>query len=125
MDDFSGLHLNLGKLSRLSKAQTRSISPENPTGEKGKASMATQGTGTECARDLGAGWKISPSLRMPPHQTLTLADIQGSGAIQQIWMTMPAVNRPVPDRLSTLNASIDRDLAARVQTADCVAQEAP
>ncbi len=88
MKGFNGLHLNLGNLSLLSDAVTRSISPENRTGEKGKAGMATTGTGADAARDLGQGWKISPSLRMPPHSTLVLADITGSGAIQQIWMTI-------------------------------------
>jgi hypothetical protein len=88
MKGFTGLHLNLGNLSLLSGAQTRSISPENLTGEKGKGGMATEGTGAEAARDLGRGWKFSPSLRMPPRQTLTLADIEGSGAIQSIWMTV-------------------------------------
>lgn len=38
---FNGLNLSLGNLSRLSNAQTRSISPENFTGEKGKGGMAT------------------------------------------------------------------------------------
>jgi len=77
----------LGNLSRLSNAQTRSISPENFTGDKGKAGMATEGTGMHCARDLGQGWKISPSVRIQPGQTFTLADIDGPGALQQIWMT--------------------------------------
>ena len=45
MAEFSGLGLHLGNLSRLSKAETRSISPENFTGEKGKGGMATDGTG--------------------------------------------------------------------------------
>ena len=34
---YNGLDLNMGNLSRLSHAKTRSISPENLTGEKGKA----------------------------------------------------------------------------------------
>ncbi|MCA9434010.1 MAG: hypothetical protein KC940_26040, partial [Candidatus Omnitrophica bacterium] len=59
---FNGLNMNLGNLSRLSDAKSRSISPENLTGEKGKGGMATEGTGKECARDLGRGWKISPWL---------------------------------------------------------------
>src|SRR5260370_353916 len=58
--------LGMGGLSRLSKARTRSISPENFTGEKGKGGMATEGTGATDARDLGRGWKISPSLQIPP-----------------------------------------------------------
>ncbi len=41
---FNGLNLNLGNLSLLSDAVTRSISPENRTGEKGKAGMATTGS---------------------------------------------------------------------------------
>jgi len=87
MATFNGLGLHLGNLSRLSSAKTRSISPENFTGEKGKAGMATEGTGANAARDLGVGWKISPCIRIQPGECRVLADIQGAGAIQQIWMT--------------------------------------
>jgi len=87
MAQFNGLGMNMGNLARLSKAQTRSISPENFSGEKAKGGMATEGTGAQCARDLGQGWKISPSVRIQPGETFELADIQGPGAIQQIWMT--------------------------------------
>lgn len=87
MSAFNGLGMNLGNLSRLSSAKTRSISPENFTGEKGKGGMATEGTGARCARDLGQGWKISPSVVIKAGETFTLADIDGPGAIQQIWMT--------------------------------------
>jgi hypothetical protein len=83
----SGLNMSLGNLYRLADAESRSISPENFTGEKGKAGMATEGTGKGCARDLGRGWKISPSIPLKPKSTRTLAEITGSGAIQQIWMT--------------------------------------
>jgi hypothetical protein len=87
MGDFNGLGLHLGNLSRLSDAQTRSISAENVAGEKGKGGMATEGTGAACARDLGRGWKISPSIMIEPGQTATLADIEGPGAIQSMWIT--------------------------------------
>jgi hypothetical protein len=87
MSSFNGLGMNLGNLARLSNAQSRSISPENFTGEKGKGGMATTGTGADCARDLGQGWKLSPSVAIHPGETFTLADIEGQGAIQQIWMT--------------------------------------
>ena len=86
-EDFNGLDLTLGNLSRLSKAQSRSISPESFTGEKGQAGMATNGTGKSCARELGQGWKISPSVGIKAGTTFTLGDIKGPGAIQQIWMT--------------------------------------
>ena len=84
---FDGLAVNLGNLHLLSDAQTRSISPENFAGEKGKGGMAVEGTGAKCARDLGRGWKISPSVRVEAGQTLEVADIAGPGAIQHIWMT--------------------------------------
>jgi len=84
---YNGLNLGLGNLSRLSKAKSRSISPENLTGEKGKGGMATEGTGKKAARELGQGWKISPSVKMKANELFTLADIRGSGAIQHIWMT--------------------------------------
>ncbi len=86
-DDFNGLYMNLGNLARLSKAKTRSISAENFTGEKGKGGMATEGTGAKAARELGQGWKVSPSIRIEGGETVTLAEIDGPGAIQQIWMT--------------------------------------
>jgi len=84
---FNGLHMSLGNLSKLSDAKTRSISAENFTGEKGKAGMATDGTGKNAARDLGQGWKVSPSVRLKAKSTFILADITGPGAIQHIWMT--------------------------------------
>jgi hypothetical protein len=84
---FNGLGLHLGNLSRLSKAKSRSISPENFTGEKGKGGMAVDGPAAACARDLGRGWKISPSIRIAAGETRVLADIARAGAIQQIWMT--------------------------------------
>ena len=85
MDTFNGLGMSLGNLARLSDAQTRSISAENPTGAKGQGGRATEGTGARAARDLGPGWKISPSVSVAPGETLTLADINGSGAIQSLW----------------------------------------
>ena len=42
-EPFNGLDLTLGNLARVSKAKTRSISPENFNGEKGKAGMSTNG----------------------------------------------------------------------------------
>ena len=84
---FDGLFLNLANLMRLSHAQTRSVSPENFTGEKGKAGMSTDGPALNAARDLGQGWKISPYVKIKPKETFVLADIQGMGAIQHLWMT--------------------------------------
>ena len=88
MTTFNGLNMHLGNLSLLSNAQTRSISAENFTGEKGKGGMATEGTGAGPARDLGQTWKVSPSIHVQPLETVTLAEIDGPGAIQQIWLTV-------------------------------------
>ena len=49
--------------------------------------MATDGTGANCARDLGLGWKISPSVKIAAGELFELGHIEGPGAIQQIWMT--------------------------------------
>lgn len=92
---FSGIDNQLGSLYRLSDAQTRSISPENFTGEKGKGGMAdpankdqkNMANAHHAARDLGTGWKVNPYIRIQPGETVTLAEIDGSGAIQHIWMT--------------------------------------
>ncbi len=87
MAKFNGLGMNMGTLSLLSDAKSRSISPENFTGEKGKGGMATTGTGENCARDLGQGWKVSPSIKIAAGETREIADIDGPGAIQHIWCT--------------------------------------
>jgi hypothetical protein len=84
---FNGLETGLHNLHRLSNAETRSISPENFTGAKGRGGMATEGTGKNAARNLGQGWKVSPSVRIKGGETFTIAEIDGSGAIQHIWMT--------------------------------------
>ena len=86
-DSFNGLGVGLDNLFRLSKAKTRSISAENPTGEKGKGGMAKEGVASNNARDLGQGWKVNPYVVIDPGKTYTLADITGSGAIQHIWLT--------------------------------------
>ena len=78
----------MGALSLLSRAQSRSISPENFNGEKGKGGMATEGSAAKSgARELGQGWKVSPCIIIAAGKTFTLADIEGPGQIQQIWMT--------------------------------------
>ncbi|MDU1845855.1 MAG: glycoside hydrolase family 172 protein [Niallia nealsonii] len=84
---FNGFGMGLGQLSRLSHAKTRSISPENFNGDKGKAGAATDGTGAACARDLGQGWKVSPSVLINKQSTFTMAEIQETGVIQHIWLT--------------------------------------
>src|SRR5690606_9953791 len=87
MDMFNGLGLHLGNLSRLSNAQTRSISAENFTGGKGQGGRATEGFSTNASRELGPGWKVSPAIGVAPGECRELANIEGPGAIQQMWFT--------------------------------------
>ncbi len=94
--------MSLGSLPILSRAKTRSVSPENVYGEKGKGGMAdltvepqeeVARIGQEwigpydCARDLGQGWKVRPLIKVQPRTTTTLMDVEGPGVIQQIWLT--------------------------------------
>lgn len=88
MSVFNGLGMNMGNLSWVSDAESRSISPENRTGAKNSGGMATEGSSSPAARDLGVGWKVNPREFVGPGETLILADIEGSGAIEQIWMTI-------------------------------------
>ncbi|MCP5527543.1 MAG: DUF2961 domain-containing protein [Verrucomicrobiales bacterium] len=59
--------------------ESRSISFENPTGERGG--------GGQAASNLGAGRKGSPSRSLKPGETVTLGDIEGPGTIRHIWVT--------------------------------------
>jgi hypothetical protein len=84
---FNGVGVGMDNLYRLSKAKTRSISPENPTGEPGKGGMAKEGVASGPARDLGQGWKVNPYVIIEPGKTHTMAEINGPGAVQHIWIT--------------------------------------
>ena len=86
---YNGLSNHIGNLHLLSNAVTRSISPENYTGEKGKGGMCEleNGSAKNAARDLGKGWKVNPYIHVGPGETFEIANIEGPGAIQHIWMT--------------------------------------
>ena len=90
---FNGIESDMSNIFKMSNAKSRSISPENFTGEKGKGGMAIKGTGENAARDLGRGWKVSPSVIIKSHSTFTIAEINGPGSIQHIWMTPTGVWR--------------------------------
>jgi len=83
----NGLNPNLSNIFMLSNAKTRSLSAENPTGEKGKGGMATTGISQGAARELGQGWKVNPCAVIKGGETYTIADLSTSGSIQHIWMT--------------------------------------
>jgi len=72
---------------QLDDGVTRSVSPENFSGTKGAGGMASDGTGAAAARELGRGWKVSPSIHLAEGDTATLADVEGPGVVQHIWLT--------------------------------------
>jgi D-arabinan exo alpha-(1,3)/(1,5)-arabinofuranosidase (non-reducing end) len=84
---YNGIDAGMNNIYRMSDAKTRSISPENFNGAKGAGGKATTGTGANASRDLGQGWKVSPSVVIKSKTTFTVAEIDGQGSIQHIWMT--------------------------------------
>ena len=111
----------LAVLPFLDNSETRSISAENMTGEKGMGGMAIPdplepfpAASARAADSLGQGWKVKPFLRVNAGQTVTLMDVDGPGIIEHIWMveglsranvlrcywdneSTPSVEVPVPD----------------------------
>ncbi|MBQ9079533.1 MAG: DUF2961 domain-containing protein [Clostridia bacterium] len=85
----SGLSNSLETIYMLSNAKTRSLSAENKTGEKGKGGMEiVENAYNDGSRELGQGWKVSPALHMEGNSVTEIANIEGPGAIQHIWMTI-------------------------------------
>jgi hypothetical protein len=83
---------SLGSLPLLGGARTRSVSPENPTGEKGKGGMAVPNPQdpdlpfSAASVDLGRGWKVRPFIKPKAGETVTIMDVKGPGVIQHMWM---------------------------------------
>jgi hypothetical protein len=84
----------LADLSNLTGAQSRSVTAENPTGEKGRGGMAVPNPGenkspaaARAADNLGQGWKVRPFLRVNAGETATLMDVDGPGVVQHIFMS--------------------------------------
>jgi hypothetical protein len=90
MNDFERLGMGLGGLPLIGGARTRSVCPENPTGEKGKGGMAVLDLEklpfSYAASDLGQKWKVSPFYKVKAGETLTIMDVDGPGVIQHIWL---------------------------------------
>ncbi len=90
---FSSSFGGLDTLPLLGKERTRSVSAENPTGEKGMGGMAIPDpfepkppAAGRAADDLGQGWKVRPFLRINAGETAVLMDVKGPGVIQHIWL---------------------------------------
>ena len=86
----------------LREGKSRSINWENRTGEKGKGGMA--------AGELGPSRKGSPCIPLvKAGETVTLAETEGPGVIQHIWMT-------VTDRVSDKNRYVLGETSPSVES---------
>ena len=70
----------LERLTELRDERSRSITAENPDGSKG--------AGGQAASDLGPGRKGRPCVTVESGETFTLADVDGSGVIRHVWLTV-------------------------------------
>jgi hypothetical protein len=70
--------------------ERRAITAENPTGERGQGGRRLDGTGSAAARDLGVGWKVSPSIHLPAGENVEFARIEGSGVVEHFWVATRA-----------------------------------
>jgi hypothetical protein len=86
------LAFGLGGLPFLRDAETRMVSPENPTGERGRGGMAVPNPAdpdlafSGSAARLGQGWKVRPFIKPKAGETVTIMDVDGPGIVQHIWM---------------------------------------
>ncbi len=120
-EPFTGLQPGLGSLPLLGQGRTRSISAENPTGEKEQGGRAIPNptepkpaASARAADNLGQGWKVRPFIRLNARETAVLMDVAGPGIIQHIWLVeglnrglvirfywdgeeTPSVEAPAPD----------------------------
>jgi hypothetical protein len=79
--NFNPLFGGLSSLPLVNNGRSRAINAENPRGEKGKGGMASS--------HLGPSRKGSPCIRnLESGRTVTLAEINGPGVIQHIWITV-------------------------------------
>ncbi|GIP38464.1 hypothetical protein J31TS4_17440 [Paenibacillus sp. J31TS4] len=76
-----GLGSGLAAASLLTNWKTRSISAENPTG--------APGAGGREGNHLGVGRKGRPYIALVEGETKTIAEIEGAGIIQSMWITIP------------------------------------
>lgn len=94
------LYSGLEELFMSREGKSRAINAENPTGEKGKGGRAES--------ELGPSRKGNPCLKnIQPGETVTLAEINGTGIINHIWIT-------VDNKTSDSECFVLRDLVFRI-----------
>ena len=77
-------------ITKVTNGKTRSICAENPTGGKGMGALE-ESAPDWASSDLGKPWKVKPCLDVAAGAKATLAEIEGPGKIEHIWITAPMV----------------------------------
>ena len=103
---------NVNNLYLLQNAQSRSITPENLTGGKAEGGKILPTEGNAKANAAKHGWKANPYIFIEPGEEKTLGEIDGSGIINHIWMT---IGRDVDDRLRILRFYWDDETEPSVE----------
>ncbi|MAE64244.1 MAG: hypothetical protein CMJ18_08200 [Phycisphaeraceae bacterium] len=80
------MNIDLSNIFLKRDAESRSLSAENPAGDKGRGAMADP-KGEGPARDLGRGWKVRPCIDLDAGETAILMDHDGPGVIRHMWFT--------------------------------------
>ena len=92
----------LSNVSKLTNGITHLITAENVYGKKGAGGMARIGelqedvarigqnadSDARAARELGQGWKVRPCIALRKSSVTPILDLQMSGRITHIWITM-------------------------------------
>ncbi|MDN5688165.1 MAG: DUF2961 domain-containing protein [Brachybacterium sp.] len=80
----------LEDVTLLREATTRSISAENRDGAAAGGGRAERGDHATAwaSRELPLGWKKSPCIDLSPRSRRTIAEIDGPGVIQHLWITV-------------------------------------
>lgn len=92
----------LSEITQYKKMQSRAITPENPTGEKGKAAMLPS--------PLGPSRKGKGAIPLKSGEETVIAQIEGPGIIRHMWMT-------IRDR-TEFGSFVLRDLILRIYWED-------
>lgn len=94
-NQLSSQTVGINNLYMLDNAESRSISPENITGEKagGSRTELKDGYAKHEARKLGKGWKVNPYVYVEPGEEKVLGEFEGMGVINHIWMTINENNK--------------------------------
>ncbi len=108
---FGSFGFGLAGIPMLSNSVTRSISAENPDGSVAGGAHAEPDEHSAGSL-LGRGWKIRPCITLPAGSVTTLADIEGPGVIQHLWITV----KPAAYRSCVLRVYWDDEAEPSIET---------